>query len=106
MSTVKDWLGLRLATMYLEIAIIGLQTLVLTIIMIFLARGLARTLLTALLELDHKIAEAIQQVVSGNIDLPEPINPFQSMLMEIVKNNMTAKAPKIELVRGEDRKFK
>jgi len=92
--------------MYLEIALIGLQTLVLTIIMIFLARGMARTLLTALLELDHKIAEAIQQVVSGNIELPDPINPFQSMLMEIVKNNMTKNAPNIELVRGEDGKFK
>ena len=67
---------------------------------------MARTLLTALLELDHKIAEAIQQVISGSIELPEPINPFQSMLMEIVKNNMTKNEPNIELVRGEDGKFK
>jgi len=78
-----------LASMYLEIALIGLQTLVLTIIMIFLARAMARTLLTALLELDHKIAEAIQQ-----------------MIVELMMNNMKKKEPNIELVRGEDGKFK
>jgi len=92
--------------MYLEIALIGLQTLVLTIIMIFLARAMARTLLTALLELDHKIAEAIQQVVSGNIELPEAPNPIQSLLVEAFKNNMMKNNPNVELVRGEDGKFK
>jgi hypothetical protein len=92
--------------MYLEIAIIGLQTLVLTGIMIILARGMARTILTALLELDHKIAEAIQQVVSGGFESPEPPNPIQQMLFEVIKNNMAKKEPNVELVRGEDGKFK
>lgn len=92
--------------MYIEIAIIGLQTLVLTGIMIILARGMARTILTALLELDHKIAEAIQQVVSGGFESPEPPNPIQQMLFEVIKNNMAKKEPNVELVRGEDGKFK
>jgi len=92
--------------MYIEIAIIGLQTLVLTGVMIFLCRGIARTILTALLELDHKIAEAIKQIVGGNFEAPEPPNPIQQMLFEVIKNNMTKKEPNLELVRGEDGKFK
>jgi hypothetical protein len=92
--------------MYIEIALITLQTLVLTIIMIFFARGMARTILTALLELDHKIAEAIQQVIGGNFEAPEPPNPIQQMLFEVIKNNMTKKEPNVELIRGEDGKFK
>jgi len=91
---------------YLEIAIIGLQTLVLTGIMIFLCRGIARTVLTVLLELDHKIAEAIQQIIGGNFETPDPPNPIQQMLFEVIKNNMTKKEPNVELVRGEDGKFK
>jgi uncharacterized membrane protein len=67
---------------------------------------MARTILTALLELDHKIAEAIQQVVSGGFESPEPPNPIQQMLFEVIKNNMAKKEPNVELVRGEDGKFK
>ena len=92
--------------MYIEIGIIVLQTLLLTGIMIFLSRGLARTILTGLLELDKKIAEAIQQVIGGNFEAPDPPNPIQQMLFEVIKNNMTKKDPNIELVRGEDGKFK
>jgi len=97
---------LRWATMYLEIALIGLQTLVLTIIMIFFARGMARTILTALLELDHKIASAIQKIMEGNIELPDPPNPIQQMIVELMMNNMKKKEPNIQLVRGDDGKFK
>ena len=92
--------------MYLEILLISLQTLLLTGLMIFFARGISRTILTALLELDHKIAEAIQSLVSGNIDLPEPPNPIQQMLVEVFMNNMKKKEPNVELVRGNDGKFK
>ena len=106
MSTVKDWLGVGWDNMYIEIVIIGLQTLVLTGVMIFLCRGIARTILTALLELDRKIAEAIQQVVSSGFESPEPPNPIQQMLFEVIKNNMAKKEPNLELVRGEDGKFK
>ena len=106
MSTVKDWWGVRWNTMYIEIALISLQTLLLTTLIILLHRGMSRTILTALIELDHKIAEAIQQVVTGNIELPEPPNPIQALLVEAFKNNMMKKNPNVELVRGEDGKFK
>ena len=106
MSTVKDWWGVRWDTMYIEIALISLQTLLLTTLIILLHRGMSRTILTALIQLDNKIAEAIQQVVSGNIELAEPPNPLQALLVEAFKNNMIKKNPNVELVRGEDGKFK
>ena len=92
--------------MYLEIALISLQTLLLTTLIILLHRGMSRTILTALIELDHKIAEAIKKVISGDVDLPEPPNPIQQMLVEVFMNNMKKKEPNVELVRGEDGKFK
>ena len=92
--------------MYLEIALISLQTVLLTTLIILLHRGMSRTILTALIQLDNKIAEAIQKVISGNIDLPEPPNPIQQMLVEVFMNNMKKKEPNVELVRGNDGKFK
>jgi len=92
--------------MYIEIALISLQTLLLTTLIILLHRGMSRTILTALIQLDHKIAEAIQKVISGDVDLPEPPNPIQQMLVEVFMNNMKKKEPNVELVRGEDGKFK
>jgi len=92
--------------MYLEIALISLQTVLLTTLIILLHRGMTRTILTALIQLDNKIAEAIQKVISGNIDLPEPPNPIQQMLVEVFMNNMKKKEPNVELVRGNDGKFK
>ena len=91
--------------MYLEIALISLQTLVLTIIMIFLFRGLSRTLLEAFVALDSQISEAIKTLIEGEINLPDPPNPFQSILMELVMKNLQNKEPNIELVRGKDGKF-
>jgi len=67
---------------------------------------MARTILTALLELDHKIASAIQKIMEGNIELPDPPNPIQQMIVELMMNNMKKKEPNIELVRGDDGKFK
>ena len=92
--------------MYLEIALISLQTVILTTLIILLHRGMSRTILTALIQLDHKIAEAIQKVISGDVDLPEPPNPIQQMLVEVFMNNMKKKEPNVELVRGQDGKFK
>jgi len=67
---------------------------------------MARTILTALLELDHKIGSAIQKIMEGNIELPDPPNPIQQMIVELMMNNMKKKEPNIELVRGDDGKFK
>jgi len=92
--------------MYTEIIIIGLQTLVLTIIMIFFFRGLARTILESFVALDHQISEAIKTLVEGEINLPEAPNPLQQILMEVVMKNLQKNEPNIELVRGQDGKFK
>jgi len=92
--------------MYTEIAIIGLQTLVLTIIMIFMFRGMARTILESFVALDHQISEAIKTLVESEINLPEAPNPLQQILMEVVMKNLQKNEPNIELVRGQDGKFK
>tara|TARA_Y100000296_G_C5108218_1_gene223714 strand:- start:244 stop:525 length:282 start_codon:yes stop_codon:yes gene_type:complete len=91
---------------YLEIAIIGLQTVVLTIIMIFFFRGLSRTLLESFIALDKQISEAIKTLIEGEINLPDPPNPLQQILMEVVMKNLQKDEPNIELVRGQDGKFK
>jgi len=92
--------------MYIEILIIALQTVVICTLMIILHRGISRAILTGLIDLDNKIATAIQQIIEGNIELPDPPNPIQQLIFEYFKNNMTPKAPNVDLVRGEDGKFK
>jgi len=92
--------------MYIEIGLIALQTLILTIIFLFLSKGIAQTILTGLIELDNKIATAIQQVVEGNFNLPEPPNPIQALIVEAFKNNLGKKETNIELLRDKDGKFK
>ena len=74
--------------MYTEIAIMGLQTLLLTIIMIFFFRGLTRTLLESFIALDNQISEAIKTLIEGEINLPDPPNPLQQILMEVVMKNL------------------
>tara|TARA_R110002012_G_scaffold63779_2_gene167712 strand:- start:305 stop:583 length:279 start_codon:yes stop_codon:yes gene_type:complete len=91
--------------MYLEIGIIALQTVVICSLMILLHRGISRGIHTGLKQLDYQIAEAINKIVTGSIDLPEPPNPFQQLIFEYFKNNMTPKAPNVELIRGDDGKF-
>jgi len=91
---------------YLEIAIMGLQTLVLTIIMIFMFRGMARTILESFIALDKQISEAIKTLFKVEISLPDPPNPLQQILMEVVMKNLQKNEPNIELVRDNDGKFK
>ena len=40
------------------------------------------------LDLDNKIAAAIQNLMSGELNLPEPINPMQQMIMSIIQQKM------------------
>jgi hypothetical protein len=105
-STVKDRIGFGWDNMYIEIGIIGLQTVVICGLMILLHRGISRSLFTGLIDLDNKIANAIQQLIEGNIELPEPPNPVQQMLVELFMSNMKKNEPNVELLRNEDGKFK
>ena len=72
----------------LIIAIIALQTLCICLFLIFLHRGLITVLQRGLLDLDNKIAAAIQNLMSGEFNLPEPINPMQQMIMSLIQQKM------------------
>ena len=74
--------------------------------MIFFFRGLSRTLLESFIALDKQISEAIKTLIEGEINLPDPPNPLQQILMEVVMKNLQKDEPNIELVRGQDGKFK
>jgi len=69
-------------------------------------RGMARTILESFIALDKQISEAIKTLVEGEISLPDPPNPLQQILMEVVMKNLQKNEPNIELVRGNDGKFK
>ena len=69
-------------------------------------RGMARTILESFIALDQQISEAIKTLVEGEINLPDPPNPLQQILMEVVMKNLQKNEPNIELVRGQDGKFK
>jgi len=69
-------------------------------------RGMARTILESFIALDKQISEAIKTLVQGEISLPDPPNPLQQILMEVVMKNLQKNEPNIELVRDNDGKFK
>tara|TARA_R110000737_G_C14471297_1_gene466791 strand:- start:463 stop:747 length:285 start_codon:yes stop_codon:yes gene_type:complete len=72
----------------LIIGIIALQTLLLCLFVIFLHRGMITVLQRGLLDLDNKIAAAIQNLMTGELNLPEPINPMQQMIMSLIQQKM------------------
>ena len=59
-----------------------------------------------LLELDNKLASAIQSLIGGELNLPDPPNPMQAMIMELVKQRMQIKPAQEVLIKGQDGKFK
>jgi|TARA_R110000822_G_scaffold81551_1_gene193579 hypothetical protein len=88
LRTIKDFLGFGWGVSQLIIGIIALQTLLLCLFVIFLHRGMITVLQRGLLDLDNKIAAAIQNLMSGELNLPEPINPMQQMIMSIIQQKM------------------
>ena len=63
-------------------------------------------MLESFIALDKQISEAIKTLIEGEINLPDPPNPLQQILMEVVMKNLQKDEPNIELVRGQDGKFK
>tara|TARA_R110000824_G_scaffold28501_2_gene95700 strand:- start:672 stop:881 length:210 start_codon:yes stop_codon:yes gene_type:complete len=61
---------------------------------------------SGLLELDNKLASAIQNLISGEINLPDAPNPMQALIMELVKQKMQIKPVQEVLIKGNDGKFK
>lgn len=92
--------------LYIEISIIALLTLVQTLFIIFLHRGMITVIQGGLLDLDNKLASAIKGLLEGNIDLPEPINPMQQMIMQIIQEKMKPNPSQEVLIRDQDGKFK
>ena len=82
------FLGLGLGMLYIEIAIIALIILVQTFLIIILHKGMITEIQKGLFDLDAKLATAVQNLISGNIDLPDPINPMQQMIMQIIQSKI------------------
>ena len=76
--------------LYIEISIIALIILVQTFFIIILHKGMTT---------------AVQNLISGNIDLPDPINPMQQMIMQIIQSKINPD-PGNEKIREVDGKFK
>ena len=91
--------------MYLEIALISLQTLLICGFILFLHRGMSREVHTGIKMLDQNIAEAISKVLEGDFDIPENINPIQQLFAQFIQNKMQNSAPDLELVRDASGKF-
>ena len=103
---IKDFLGFGLGVSQLIIGIIALQTLCICLFLIFLHRGMISVIQSGLLELDNKLASAIQNLISGEINLPDAPNPMQALIMELVKQKMQIKPVQEVLIKGNDGKFK
>tara|TARA_R110000772_G_scaffold267707_1_gene392270 strand:+ start:850 stop:1059 length:210 start_codon:yes stop_codon:yes gene_type:complete len=61
---------------------------------------------SGLLDLDNKIASAIQNLVSGELNLPDPINPMQQMIMSIIQEKMKPQPHQEIMIKDVEGKFK
>ena len=59
-----------------------------------------------LMELDNKIASAIQNLMSGEFDLPDPINPMQQMIMSFIQQKMKPIPDQEIMIKDAKGKFK
>ena len=90
----------------LLIAIIALQTLLICLLLILLHRGMITVIQSGLLELDNKIASAIQGIMSGGIDMPDPINPMQQIMLNFIQEKMKPKPDQEIFIKDAQGKFK
>lgn len=103
---IKEFLRYGLGMLYYELVLIALITLVQTLFLIFLHRGLITVVQGGLLDLDRKIGEAIKGILEGNIELPEQINPMQQIIMSMIQDKLKPKDPDMQVLRDENGKFK
>jgi len=59
-----------------------------------------------LLELDNKLANAIQGLIGGELNLPEPVNPMQQMIMNLIAQKMQPIQDQEILIKDAQGKFK
>ena len=103
---IKDFLGFGLGVSQLIIGIIALQTLCICLFLVMLHRGMITVIQRGLLELDNKLASAIQGLIGGELNLPDAPNPMQAMIIELVKQRMQIKPAQEVLIKDKDGKFK
>ena len=103
---IKDFLGLGLGVSYLIIGIIALQTLCICLFLVMLHRGMITVLQGGLLELDNKIASAIQSLMGGELNLPDPINPLQQIIMNMIQEKMKPIPDQEIMIKDAKGKFK
>ncbi len=65
------------------------------------SKNLAKLTVSGLNHLDHQLAEAIKSVVEGNFEVPEPVNPLMSFILEQMKAK-TPHQPDITLLSRDD----
>lgn len=102
---LKGWFRFGSGMSYIimaEIAVFGLLNL---IALWFFTKFLLKGLVNRINQLDLTLAEAIKSVVEGNFELPDQVNPMQSFLMEMIKDNFTKKNNVEVLTRDDQGKF-
>ena len=66
-------------------------------------RQISFAIARAVEDLDGRIAKAIQELMAGNFDLPEPVNPIQAAIAQMLTNNL--KTGVIDIKRSPDGTF-
>tara|TARA_R110000803_G_scaffold111796_2_gene180252 strand:+ start:908 stop:1207 length:300 start_codon:yes stop_codon:yes gene_type:complete len=97
---------LGLGVSQLIIGIIAVQTLCICLFLIFLHRGMITVIQGGLLELDNKLANAIQGLIGGELNLPDPVNPMQQMIMNLIAQKMKPIPDQEILIKDAQGKFK
>ncbi len=75
---------------------------------IWLARMMALTVQATVLQLDTKIAEALQGIIAQGIGDFEPPNPIQMALADLLKSRLAesrGSGEAVEILRASDGKF-
>lgn len=104
---MKGWFEFGLGIMYLEISIIALLTVLQTLFLMYLHKLTLSVIHTSLLALKSEIADAINQVISGEGVLSEAqsVTPIQMFIMDYLKQNMRPKNPDLNKLRNDDGTF-
>ena len=63
------------------------------VLILFLASRGTGLMLQLFEQLDQNIAGAIQKLVEGGFDMPEPVNPIQAAIAQMLVSKMSDNAP-------------
>ena len=66
---------------------------ILALLLLFLASRGTGLILELFQQLDEKLAAAIQKLVEGGFDMPEPVNPIQAAIAQMLIVKMNEELP-------------